>query len=63
MKPYEKFDLSLANKNILIKGEMKQLGESIFVIEDEHNDKKYLQIELDQEEFEQITQQYESLLQ
>ncbi len=42
---------------------MKQLGESIFVIEDEHNDKKYLQIELDQEEFEQITQQYESLLQ
>ena len=63
MKPYEKFDLSLAKKNILIKGEMKQLGESIFVIEDEQNDKKYLQIELDQEEFDLITQQYKSLLQ
>ena len=63
LKPYEKFDLSLAKKNILIKGEMKQLGESIFVIEDEQNDKKYLQIELDQEEFDLITQRYKSLLQ
>ena len=42
---------------------MKQLGESIFVIEDEQNDKKYLQIELDQEEFDLITQRYKSLLQ
>lgn len=63
LKPYEKFDLSLAKKNILIKGEMKQLGESIFVIKDEQNDKKYLQIELDQEEFDLITQRYKSLLQ
>lgn len=63
LKPYEKFDLSLSNKGILIKGDMGQLGESIFVIKDESNDKKYLQIELDQKEFDQITQRYESLLQ
>lgn len=63
LKPYEKFDLSLSNKGITIKGEMKQLGESIFVIEDENSDKKYLQIELDSEEFEQITLRYKSLLQ
>lgn len=63
LKPHEKFDLSLSNKGITIKGEMKQLGSSIFVIEDENSDKKYLQIELDSEEFEQITQRYDSLLQ
>lgn len=63
LKPYEKFDLSLSEKGILIKGDMGQLGESIFVINDESNNKKYLQIELDQNEFEQITQRYESLLQ
>ena len=32
-------------------------------LNDESNDKKYLQIELDQKEFDQITQRYESLLQ
>lgn len=62
LKPYEKFDLSLANKGILIKGDMGQLGESIFVEEDESH-RKYLKIELAPDEFEQITQRYESLLQ
>lgn len=62
LKPYEKFGLSLANKGILIKGDMGQLGESIFVEEDESH-RKYLKIELAPDEFEQITQRYESLLQ
>lgn len=63
LKPYEKFDLSLANKGILIKGEMKELGKTIFVETDENNEKTYLKIELEQDEFSQITQRYESLLQ
>lgn len=41
---------------------MGQLGESIFVEEDESH-RKYLKIELAPDEFEQITQRYESLLQ
>ncbi|AIZ78450.1 nucleoid-associated protein [Actinobacillus equuli] len=63
LKPYEKFDLSLSNKGILIKGEMKELGKTVFVETDETNEKKYLKIELEQDEFSQITQRYESLLQ
>ncbi|KGQ63152.1 nucleoid-associated protein [Gallibacterium anatis] len=63
LKPYEKFDLSLSNKGITIKGEMKELGNTVFVETDENSDKKYLKIELEQEEFNQITQRYESLLQ
>ncbi|MFA9499196.1 nucleoid-associated protein [Mannheimia sp. E30BD] len=63
LRKYEKFDLSLSNKNIQIKGEMQQLGSSVLVVEDENSEKKYLQIELDQEEFEQITKRYKSLLQ
>ncbi|MFB6349841.1 nucleoid-associated protein [Moraxella sp. ZJ142] len=62
LRPYEKFDLSLPNKGITVKGEMGQLGESIFVEEDKYH-KKYLKIELEQDEFDQITQRYESLLQ
>ena len=63
LKPYEKFDLSLANKGILIKGEMKELGNTVFVETDENSNKIYLKIELEQDEFSQITQRYESLLQ
>lgn len=63
LRPYEKFDLSLTNKGILIRGEMKELGKTIFVDKDENSEKKYLRIELAEDEFEQITQRYKSLLQ
>jgi len=62
LKPHEKFDLSLPDKGIIIKGDIGQLGENIFVEEDECH-KKYLKIELEDTEFKQITQRYESLLQ
>lgn len=61
LKRYETFDLSLTDKSIVIKGKMDQLGESIVAVE--QNGKKYLQIELNQKEYDSITTRYKSLLQ
>lgn len=57
LKLYETFDLSLPKKGILIKGNMEQLGENIRVT----SDKKILQIKLEEDEAERLTQRYPSL--
>jgi nucleoid-associated protein len=61
LQRYEKFDLSLAEKGITIKGTKSEIGESIKAVTIEED--KYLQIKISDDEYTELTTRYKALVQ
>ncbi len=57
----EKFNFSLKEKGITIKGTIAELGDSVKAIDDTDNDEIYLKITLSREEYTDFTNKYKSL--